>query len=413
MRCSGPTHTDHPMTLQEQQTSLPKEPAAPDQQTRPRILIVEDEMDIARLLAFRLKKENYRTSSASDGLEACRLFKQAPPDCILLDVMLPGMNGWEVCHHIRSHRDRWLATTPIIMLTALGDTASRIKGMTTGADAYISKPYSMKELLLHIRRFVEERYFQQSLQQEIQALRRENRNIIDLRSLLCHELRSQLTIIGGYCRRISRTKNLADEFRLRQYVEHIEKSALHLKNISDEMLLISQIESGTLSLAGETCVFAEIINEVRELYEVLAAANRITLDIRTHGDDNTVLLNRSAGRLILSSLLENAIKYSPPDRTVTIETACSSRTGTFTLRVMDEGPGIPADEQEKIFEKYYRGKQARNSTQGTGLGLYAVRMLAHATDGIARVEKAPAGGACFTVSWPLTDRHRKADTPAS
>lgn len=110
------------------------------------ILIVDDEVSIRELIRFNLEKEGFETITAEDGAEALEVFKTKQPDLVLLDIMLPTMDGWEVCKAIRKE-----SNTPIIMLTAKGDENERVSGLEMGADDYVTKPFSPKELIARIR----------------------------------------------------------------------------------------------------------------------------------------------------------------------------------------------------------------------------------------------------------------------
>ncbi|MEW6427371.1 MAG: response regulator [Thermodesulfobacteriota bacterium] len=126
-----------------------KNPAAASR-PQPVILIVEDEDNLAELLALRLKIKQFATLIASDGHSACRLTEDLLPDLILLDIMLPEMDGWEVCSFIRSHTNPQVAETPIIMLSALSDMTTRYRGQAAGADAFLGKPYDFEKIFTKI-----------------------------------------------------------------------------------------------------------------------------------------------------------------------------------------------------------------------------------------------------------------------
>ncbi len=117
--------------------------------TKPLILVIEDERDLATLLRYNLEKEGYRVAQALDGEEALLLLREETPDLIILDWMLPQVSGIEVCRRVRMRGE--LRHVPIIMLTARGEEADRIRGLDTGADDYICKPFSVSELLARIR----------------------------------------------------------------------------------------------------------------------------------------------------------------------------------------------------------------------------------------------------------------------
>ena len=112
-----------------------------------KVLIVEDELELAELLEYALNKAGFKPLVANDGLSACRIAGSELPDLILLDIMLPDLDGWEICRLIRGHHRSQLAKTPIVMLTALSSPADRRKGLEFGADAYLTKPYTVKEVM--------------------------------------------------------------------------------------------------------------------------------------------------------------------------------------------------------------------------------------------------------------------------
>jgi two-component system alkaline phosphatase synthesis response regulator PhoP len=113
------------------------------------ILIIEDEKDIAQAIEYNLNKEGFKTAKAFDGLTGLKIAQEKHPDLILLDLMLPGIDGLEVCRRLK--RDKTTAATPIIMLTAKGSETDKIVGLEVGADDYIVKPFSMKELIARIK----------------------------------------------------------------------------------------------------------------------------------------------------------------------------------------------------------------------------------------------------------------------
>jgi DNA-binding response OmpR family regulator len=120
-----------------------------------RILIVEDEPELAELLEGFLKRHGFSTRIAGDGLTACRMTEEFRPHLILLDILLPELDGWEVCRLIRRVPDRSLAGTPIIMVSALHSLEDRKKGLELGAEDYIPKPYSFRDLICRARQIIE------------------------------------------------------------------------------------------------------------------------------------------------------------------------------------------------------------------------------------------------------------------
>jgi DNA-binding response OmpR family regulator len=142
-----------PESTREQPDALPR--VSPSRQTpdlgQIKVLIVEDEVELAEILEHNLRKNGLATIMAHDGLAACRMVGQEHPDLILLDIMLPDLDGWEICRMVRSHPELATARTPIIMLTALATVGDRLRGLELGADAYIPKPYSPREVVVKAR----------------------------------------------------------------------------------------------------------------------------------------------------------------------------------------------------------------------------------------------------------------------
>ncbi|RJX21829.1 MAG: hybrid sensor histidine kinase/response regulator [Desulfobulbus sp.] len=357
----------------------------------PTILIIEDEADIAHLLVYRLKREGFQALVAKDGEEGCRMIEAVRPDCILLDLLLPVRDGWSVCRTLRGHQDTLLAATPVVMLTALGDRETRIQGIETGADVFLSKTAPFREVLANCRRLVSIRRERSALHAEVGRLRSRQQYNDDLQSMLCHEVRNQLTVISGFCRRLARSLEGEKE---RRAVEAIRKSTQSLGSLAEEFLLYHRIEATDFSVLSSAIDPGVIIDEVFALYRPLAAAKGIGLELLGRLPA-TVRLNRSGLKIILSSLLENAIKYSPSATTVSL--LAHSTGDEFFFEVSDRGPGVPDDEKERIFERHYRGRLTSDSTSGTGIGLFAARKLVLAMGGGIEVADRWQGGSVFLV----------------
>jgi len=372
----------------ETQTILP-----PGTTDLPTVLIVEDEGDIANLLAYRLVREGFRAHVASDGDEGIRLVEDVRPDCILLDLMLPGRDGWSVCRAVRGHDDARLAATPIVMLTALGDQDTRIQGIEIGADVFLAKTAPFREVLANCRRLADKHRGSFVLHAEIDRLRSRQQNSDDLQSILCHELRNQLAVIAGFCSRLTRSLEGKKEHRA---AEAIHRSTDSLGRLAEEILLYRRIEANDFSLPPAEFAPEAVVDEVLDLYRPAAVAKEIGLE-RFGRLPDTVSLNRSGLKIILSSLLENAIKYCPPHTSISL--VGRTTEDRFSFELYDRGPGIPDDEKEKIFERHYRGRLTRDSSKGTGIGLFTAKKLTLALGGDISVGDRPGGGSVFELRF--------------
>lgn len=361
------------------------------------IMIVEDEEDLADLLQYHLRKEGFETVIARDGMEAFSLFELVTVDLILLDVLMPGMDGWEVCRRLRGLPDRAKASVPVIMLTAMSTDENRVKGLECGADVYLTKPYSLREVVLTSRRLIDERRERSRLQAEVVALREKQQGGSETQRLLFHELRSQFTVIGGLCQRMLQCDDpllLIELAKDRGYLEVIRKSIDQVSDMADETLIHAKLSSDNLSLPCSDCHLNEIMAEVLVVCNAKAQLKGVDILVSPL-PFQPVRLHRLALKIILSSLLENAVKYSPPGSVITLQV--SANEGEIRLEVKDQGLGIPQAEQEKIFEPFFRGEGVRDSYQGSGLGLHTAKRLTEALGGVLSLTSAPGAGSLFRV----------------
>lgn len=352
------------------------------------ILIVDDEHDCAELLSYHLQKENYQTAIARNGEEAIDAVQCRTPDAVLLDVMMPELNGWETCRILReSTKGRAL---PIIMLSALSDEEERVKGLSLGADDYVSKPYSMKELLVKVRKQIE----RHQLIKQLTAREREQEIALQY---MVHELKNSLNVIGGYSSLALRKDDP------RNYLRPISIAAMHAESLLNDASLLSQLEKTGSSLASEAVDLVEMVNDAVDMVRDKAQERRSEIAVMK-STPVLVSANRTAARQVLLNILSNAIKYNRDDGRVWIY--FDERDGVFDVSIQDEGQGIRSDELPRIFDKFYRASGSER-VKGAGLGLYIVKLLTEAMSGRVAAASRPGIGSTFTVSLP------KAQAPAA
>lgn len=202
------------------------------------VLIVEDEASLAELLSYNLRKAGYRTAVADNGAQAIRIAHADAPDIVLLDIMLPEMDGWEVCGMLRSSRQG--STLPIIMMTALASEDIRIRGLRAGADDVIGKPFSPTELLFKIRKLLDKNMVIRTLRNKAEG------QDASMRSLV-HELRNSLTVIGGF------TFLAAAKGDDEAWVRHVASAADRMKQTLNEAGGKSHIKAGGDNGGTEAC----------------------------------------------------------------------------------------------------------------------------------------------------------------
>jgi len=362
-----------------------------------RILVVEDDRDLVHLLEYNLTKKGYTTMAALDGLTACRMIEEEKPDLILLDLMLPGLNGWEISKIVRSHKHEEISETPIIMLTALGNPEDRLKGLELGADDYIPKPFEIKEVLLKVARLVRKKRSEQQLSIKIQEIKTIQKQHEELHDMLCHELRNQLLVISGLSSRMAESRGLAPD-KYRSYARAIKKSSCFLYSLAEEILLISELENGNYPLPSEEIRLEETARQIISVFSHHAKEKGISIEFEKTGEIPKMRLNLAGFKICLSSLIDNAIKYSPKKSCIKVSLLCHGER-TVRLEVRDNGPGIPEEETGQVFNRFYRGESAKNKTKGSGLGLYITKTLVKAMGGSIRVESTNGAGSCFQMEF--------------
>jgi signal transduction histidine kinase len=343
------------------------------------ILIVEDEEDVAEMIRYNLEKESYRTVVAYSGAEALKAAEAHAPDLVLLDILLPDLSGWEVCRILRDSTENH--SIPIVMLTALSSEEARIKGLTLGADDFVTKPFSIKELLLRIRNMIDR---QHALRR---VLKKEKEKDLSLKYLV-HELKNSVTVIGGFSALAIRKKDPEN------YLERIAAVAKHADNLLNDASLLSRLETSEGSLPMDSMDIGALIEEVADSYGDLAKQRQIEISL-TNQTSPKVLGNATAIRQVLINLISNALKFSRAGGTVWISVTEDAQGAH--LKVKDQGCGIAPKDLPRIFDRFYRAAGSEH-IKGAGLGLYIAKLLVEAMAGKLSVESTLGAGSTFTAS---------------
>ncbi len=361
------------------------------------VMVVEDDEDLVYMLEYNLTNNGYQTLTALNGFDAWDLIKSEKPHLILLDILLPGMDGWQICETLRNHDRIDIAEIPVIMLTALSSPDEKLKGIALGADDYIPKPFSVKEVLLKVDRLIQKQMAKKELEERVSTLKLKESQRTDFQDMLFHELRNQLTIIGGYSRRISETSEQTPD-AYRHYGGVIQQCSRSLTSLTDQVLLLSRLEDGDCSLPMEPVSMEAVIQDIIHDYKKQSMEKSLRLKFHRAGNDPLLQLNPTAARITLSNLVENAIKYSPDGSEIVIRFEPKNGKG-LTVAVEDNGPGIPECDRDNIFNRFYRGRDFKGQSQGTGLGLYISKTLIEAMGGEVYYDPAREKGSRFVIKF--------------
>ncbi|MBN1995879.1 MAG: response regulator [Anaerolineae bacterium] len=360
---------------------------------RSTVLIVDDEPIARDMMEGFLNKEGYRLTFAGNGPETLAQVAKQIPDLILLDVMMPEMDGFEVCRRLKADK-RW-RHIPIILVTALGGTDDLVRGLDAGGDDFLSKPVNSLELQARMRSMLR-------IKKQYDELETTLRLREDLTHMIVHDIRTPLTAILGYSQMLL-ARNALSPIDAKD-VDAIQMQAYRLDAFLNDMLILAKLEAEKLILNRSMVNVNQLIQQVKESYEVMALSKKVKLCIDLPAEFQHVLLDANLFQRVLENLLSNALKFSPSESTVTIQveyprvkTMLPSAGPRVRVKFFDQGPGITADYQDRIFDKFEIASLNNGQDPQIGLGLAFCRMVVEAHGGYIFVQANKPEGSIFTV----------------
>jgi two-component system, sensor histidine kinase and response regulator len=381
------------------------------------ILLIDDMAENLRVLKLLLTEQGYEVSAAISGELALKALEQLTPDLILLDIRMAGMNGYQVCQHLKQNPS--LRDIPVIFISALNDTEDKIKAFEEGGVDYITKPFNQMEVLARVSTHLQLYHLQKNLRQNNQELeRRVNERTLELHSankalekalrvkeeflgMMSHEFRTPLNGILGMLEVI---KFKSTDPKL----DFIEERGWTLLRMIENLLSLSQHGSMPHSLVTEHSMTVNMERLCQEsLREINVLMEQKKLSAELYCDTPPLLLNIPMEiprlRQVLGNLLDNAVKFTPEHSCIGINVCYLNDTGSLHIGVWDSGPGIPVAERERIFEPFVQLSTGYSRIhEGAGLGLALARNLVKLHGGKIDVGTHKEGGSCFTVIIPAT-----------
>ena len=373
--------------MTESTRTLPS-PVAPVPGTAPTILIVDDHRYVRDMVRALFEGQSYRVVEAGNGEEGLAVAQAQRPDCVLLDVVMPGLSGFEVLE--RLNQDPRTREIPVIMMAASDDTLEGMeRALNAGAVDYLAKPISPARVAIRVRGAIERR----RLLQEVQDLR------ANFTSMLVHDLRSPITVINAYADLLGHGGAGAVSDRQRHLLGKIQESCGRMVRLIGEILDLSKLEAGKLQLEWQRVDLAALTAEVVERFGSSAHTKGIELSFVRPSVPCDIFADPGRLDQVLMNLLANALKFTRRRGRVTVEVA--ARDGEMELAVADTGPGIAASELPLVFERFSQGTSGdASASQGTGLGLLICRHLVEAHGGRIWAESELGQGSRFIVRLP-------------
>lgn len=353
----------------------------------PSILVIDDEPDNFDVIEAFLSTRNCQLHYASTGQEAIASLNAFQPDLILLDVMMPGMDGIEVCRQIKA-MPQW-RSVPIMMVTALAAKESLARCLESGADDFISKPVNPLEL----RARVDSMLRIKSQYDDLQTLLKLRQDMVNM---MVHDLRTPLgnILLGLELLKVLQSSPNEQKATIGQ----IQIAGTQLQTLIDELLLVAKIESGKLCMNPTDVDLSALIPSVLDGFKVMAEKKGLDLVSKVPDSNSTVYVDAAMFRRVLDNLLSNAIKFSP-ERSQVVVYVNYLDPGGAQIQFVDQGPGVSDAVQEKVFEKYEIGTPIKDVSQ-TGLGLAFCKLVVEAHDGQISVRNNKPTGSIFEIMLP-------------
>jgi len=347
----------------------------------PKILVVDDNADNVELLAKRLKALGYRTCEAYDGEEALLRVAEEEPDLVILDVMMPKLDGFEVCQRLKS--DERTRSIPVIMLTAKREVPDKIRGLDTGADDYVTKPFNPQELMARVRSLLNLRTLHEKrvTEEKLGALGQMAEGV-------AHEVRNPMVTIGGFARRIR--DRLPDGDPLREYAEHIIKEVERLETMVEEIVRFKALMISPYEPVDLGSVVDEALADQRKNFsdENVRVVRRFAPSLPPIQGDRGNLL------LAVGNIVQNAFEAMENGGTLTITLEPEGQK--VRLEVADTGCGIAKSELSNVFDPFYTSKMT-----GAGMGLTMVHRIVTRHGGDVDLASQPGVGTTVTVRLPV------------
>ncbi len=375
----------------------PVEPPKPDLQGR-KVLIVDDDRLNLRILSRILKPEGLIVEQVYSGEDALAQYATFMPDLVLLDVIMPGINGFETCRTLKARYGDNMA--PVIFITAKAESDDVVEGLAAGGVDYLPKPFRGREAMARLKVHLQNRILNEEQKKLVAQLSAANSSKNKLLGMVAHDLRNPLATVRGLAEFLRDDgkdgKLTTDQIDLVENIYSVSQSMLEMVN---ELLDLSVIESGELKIHPKPVSLTEVLERSVTLNNINAAKKGSHINLKSV--DLPAQLNVDGPKIkqVIDNLITNAIKFSPPNSSVSVE--ASQTAADCTVAVLDNGPGIPEDEMHKLFKDFSQTSVAPTAGEkSTGLGLAICRKIIEAHGGTIRANNRPGGGCTFMFSIP-------------
>lgn len=365
-----------------------------------RILIIDDEVNVVNMLRMNLVAEDFQVATAYDGMEGLLHIQTDPPDLIICDVMMPRMDGLELCNQVRS--DTATDAIPFIFLTARTEKVETLEGFQMGADDYITKPFDMDMLLAKVHAIFNRLDRVRERDQDI--FKDTSRDLNRLSSLgvlsasIAHEIRNQLSSVVSSAEMI---RFVQDGEEKEEYAEVVVQQIERINKTINSMLNFAKGRKDSL----EPHALHQIVAEAVQLTQPRILSEDVIITVDIPESLPLILADRQQICQVIVNLIINATQALMKHGQIVVT---ADHEGHYlALQISDNGIGIPEDLKKSLFEPFIT---TRKESGGIGLGLYISKEIIEAHGGHILVQSHPGEGACFTIQLPVITNDKLSDS---
>ena len=362
-----------------------------------KILIVDDVMSNVLLLKILLTNEKFQVCTANCGKACIEQAKAEHPDLILLDVMMPDINGFDTA--VIMKKDPELADIPIIFLTALNTPQDLVHGFQVGANDFLTKPFNKEELVMRVMQQISLVAAKRIIEKQNRELKATLDNRDKMYSVIAHDLRSPMASIRMVLNLVVQSASVETVGpELYALLDQANKESEEVHDLLDNLLKWTKSQTGRLKVVLQDLDLKDIVPGVVEIFEMIAQTKQIKLALQHSSEPLVVHADNDMLKTVVRNFLSNAVKFSPANSTIDI---IMSREGdNAKISVRDHGVGISADRLDTIFHKG-ETTYGTGGEEGSGLGLQLCQDFARKNGGDCTVESVEGEGSTFSVLIPL------------
>ena len=361
------------------------------------ILIVDDVVSNVLLLKILLANQKFQVCTANNGTTCIEMAKKEHPDLILLDVMMPDMNGFDTATVLK--KEEGTKDIPIIFLTALNTPQDLVHGFQVGASDFLTKPFNKEELVMRVTQQISLVAAKRIIEKQNQELRATLTNRDKMYSVIAHDLRSPMASIRMVLNLVvasASPETVGPE--LYTLLDQANRESEEVHDLLDNLLKWTKSQTGRLTVVKQDLDLNDIIPGVVEIFDAIAYTKRIKLDLKKTDAPLVVNADNDMLKTVVRNFLSNAIKFSPEDSSIEIIMAPEGDMAKVSVR--DHGVGIAADRIDNIFHKG-ETTYGTGGEEGSGLGLQLCQDFARKNGGDCTVESVEGEGSTFSVLIPL------------